>query len=80
MAETLQEGEKSVGQLTALVGSDQSTVSRHLSLLKRAELVANRKKGMPTYYRLKLRDLRHFWKGIDRVLRESHKTPKANVH
>lgn len=75
MAEALEDGEKSVRQLTALVGSDQSTISRHLSVLKQAGLVATRKEGTLTYYRLRVHDLRHFWKSIDRVLRESHKTP-----
>lgn len=79
MVEALEDGEKSVRQLTTLVGSDQSTVSRHLSVLKQAGLVANRKEGTLTYYRLRVRDLRHFWKSIDRVLREIHKTPYTNV-
>lgn len=75
MVDALENGEKSVRQLTALVGSDQSTVSRHLIVLKQAGLVADRKEGTLTYYRLSVDDLKHFWKSIDSLLCENLKTP-----
>lgn len=75
MADALEGGERSVRQLTELVGSDQSTISRHLSVLKQAGLVANRRAGTLTYYRLRVRGLGHFWKSVDRVLNETYETP-----
>lgn len=48
----LREGERSVGQLVAALGQPQSTVSRHLALLKGAALVAARRDTTSVYYRL----------------------------
>lgn len=45
-------GEVCVCQLTALVELAPSTVSKHLSILKQAGLVASRKRGRWMHYRL----------------------------
>lgn len=44
-----------VCDLTALSGSDISTVSRHLLVLRRAGFIASRREGKKIYYRLKTR-------------------------
>lgn len=45
-------GECCVSDLTAKLGSDQSTVSKHLALLKEAGLVTVRKEGAMSCYRV----------------------------
>jgi ArsR family transcriptional regulator len=41
-----------VCELTAMVGADTSTVSKHLSILKESGIVADEKRGTQVYYRL----------------------------
>jgi len=49
---SLKKKETCVCELRELVGDDMSTVSRHLSVLKNAGLVAARREGNWLYYRL----------------------------
>lgn len=48
----LNRGECSVGELTELVGTDVSTVSKHLALLRANGIVEDRREGNQVYYRL----------------------------
>ena len=48
----LSEGEKCVCEIVPVVGSDASTVSKHLSLLKNAGLIEDDKRGLKVFYRL----------------------------
>ncbi len=50
--DALSERERSAGELTELVGLNQSTVSKHLSVLLSAGIVDNRKEGNVVFYRL----------------------------
>ena len=52
IVERLKEKEHAVGELTKLVELDQSTVSKHLSVLYNAGIVGYRKEGNLVYYRL----------------------------
>ena len=52
MVDELAHRERCVCELTALVGSDMSTVSKHLSILYQAGLVKARKEGRWMYYSL----------------------------
>jgi DNA-binding transcriptional ArsR family regulator len=45
-------GEKTVGEVGAALGLTQSTVSRHLSILRGAGFVSDRRKGQNVFYRL----------------------------
>ena len=45
-------GECSAGELVQLVGLDQSTVSRHLSVLRNHKILSDRKEGNVVYYSL----------------------------
>jgi len=47
-------GEVCVGDLQKLVGSDVSTVSNHLTVLKSAGVVEDRKCGQQVFYRLRI--------------------------
>ncbi|MBQ3172445.1 MAG: winged helix-turn-helix transcriptional regulator [Mailhella sp.] len=60
MAEALSRGPLCVCDLQKLVGADMSTISRHLSVLKAADIVADEKKGQNVYYSLKLSCLGQF--------------------
>lgn len=46
-------GDRCVGELNALVDIDQSNISRHLAVLKRAGIIADRRDGMRVFYHLK---------------------------
>ncbi|WP_196258419.1 ArsR/SmtB family transcription factor [Pelagibacterium limicola] len=48
----LTDGEKSVGQLAEFLGIRDSTVSQHLSLLRRDGIVAGRRDGQTIWYRI----------------------------
>jgi len=62
--------ERSVQELTAMVGTDASTVSRHLSTLKSAGVVARRKSGTTVYYRLRMKCIPGFLNCVESMLRE----------
>ncbi len=48
----LVQGEKSVGQLAEFLQVRDSTVSQHLSLLRRERIVAGRRDGQTIWYRI----------------------------
>jgi DNA-binding transcriptional ArsR family regulator len=52
LLDRLREGEATVLELTALVGTTQQNVSKHLRLLQQAGIVARRKQGNFSYYRI----------------------------
>jgi len=45
---TLMQGEKNVTQLVEATGSGQANVSKHLSILKQADMIATRREGLST--------------------------------
>ena len=75
--DVLTEGEVCVCKLTPLVGADQSTVSKHLAILKNAGLIEDRKEGLNTYYRVKVCCLEGFWKCVESVLKHNLKEQAA---
>ncbi|MBI5866014.1 MAG: winged helix-turn-helix transcriptional regulator [Planctomycetes bacterium] len=75
--EALDRGEMCVCDLTELVGADQSTVSKHLAILKQAGLVEDRKHGVMVYYKLKVCCLQGFWDCIEAVLAQNLKVQQA---
>ena len=79
MLDALADGEMCVCKLTELVGADQSTVSKHLAVLKQAGIVTDRKEGAMTFYSLKIGCLQGFWECVETVLRENLKTQQAAI-
>ena len=79
MLDALADREMCVCELTELVGADQSTVSKHLAVLKQAGIVDDRKEGSMAFYRLKVRCLRGFWQCIESVLKENLKAQQAAI-
>ena len=69
----LRESERSVGELTREVVLDQSTVSKHLSVLLAAGLVDYRKAGNLIYYRLLTPCVLDMFTCTERVLKEREK-------
>ncbi len=70
MLEALIEGELCVCELQQLVGSDLSTVSKHLALMRRAGLVTDRRQGLQVYYRLRAPCVMEFLDCVDAVCEE----------
>lgn len=66
-------GEICVCDLVDIVGSDQSTVSKHLSILKQAGLVEDRKDGQKSYYSLRCPCVMDFFACAERVAEENLK-------
>lgn len=64
-------GEICVCELVDLVGSDQSTVSKHLAILKQAGLVEDRKEGQRSLYRLRCPCVMDFFSCAEQVVKEN---------
>ena len=64
-------GQRCVCELTALIGADISTVSRHLAILKNAGIVDDEKHGTQVFYRLSMNCVLGFLTCVDSVLRNS---------
>jgi DNA-binding transcriptional ArsR family regulator len=52
MIHELREGEKSVGELSQILGLKQSNTSQHIAVLRKAGILFPRKAGNVTYYSL----------------------------
>ena len=65
----LADGERCVCDLVKSVGSSWSTVSRHLSVLKEAEVIADEKRGLQVFYRLVLPCVPSFMDCLDAARR-----------
>lgn len=61
-------GERCVCELTEMVGADISTVSKHLSVLKNAGIIADDKRGNQVYYRLRVPCILDFFRCVESVL------------
>jgi ArsR family transcriptional regulator len=70
MLDVLADREWCVCELTELTGLDQSTVSKHLAVLKHAGIVSDRKDGVKTFFRLKICCLQGLWECIESVLKD----------
>jgi len=71
MIDALAEGEKCVCELQRLVGADMSTVSKHLSVMKNAGIVTDRKEGLQVFYRLRVPCILRFFDCVEAVLRSN---------
>ncbi len=79
MAEALTRGPLCVAELQRLVGADMSTVSRHLAVLKAADIVADEKRGLHVYDRLKLNCLAQFLAGTASALSRQAQERQAQL-
>jgi DNA-binding transcriptional ArsR family regulator len=67
------EGERCVCELTEMVGSDMSTVSRHLAMLKEAGIIEDEKRGAQVYYSLRMKCVLSFFDCVETVLKRNAK-------
>ena len=65
LVDLLAAGEQCVCELAAATGYDISTVSRHLSQMKRAAIVDSRREGTTIYYRLQLSCIRDLFRCVE---------------
>ena len=69
MDELSKNGERCVCELTEMIGSDMSTVSRHLAQLKQAGLIEDEKRGQMVFYRLRVQCAMDFFDCIESVIK-----------
>ena len=75
--DALKEKDMCVHDLTQLVGADQSTVSKHLSVLKGAGILEDRKQSNKVYYHLKTPCVINFFDCALEVIRSRSTLPKV---
>ncbi|MBI2072145.1 MAG: winged helix-turn-helix transcriptional regulator [Gemmatimonadetes bacterium] len=68
LVDQLAKGEACVCELTALVGADVSTVSKHLSVLKYAGIVRDDKRGNQVFYSLRVPCVLNWYACVEGVL------------
>lgn len=71
IVDRLSRGECSAGELTRLVGSDQTTVSKHLAVLRAHGIVEDRREGSVVVYRLLTPCIMNFFACTSQVLKEA---------
>ena len=69
--EELEKEERCVCDLTAQIGADVSTVSKHLSVLKQAGIVIDDKRGNQVFYSLRVPCILNFFGCVESVLEEN---------
>jgi DNA-binding transcriptional ArsR family regulator len=68
MAEQLADGERCVCEFVEAIGADFSTVSKHLTVLKKAGIVDDEKRGKQVFYTLKVPCVLNFMHCVEAVL------------
>ncbi len=71
ITDELARGERCVIELTEMIGADISTVSKHLSILKKAGIVSDEKRGTQVWYRLKCTCFTNFITCVENVLSDN---------
>lgn len=71
MIDALAKGERCVCELRDLVGSDISTVSKHLALMREAGIVTDRKAGQQVFYSLRVPCILNFFGCVEAVMRSN---------
>ncbi len=80
IVETLQKSEHCVCRLSEMIGADMSTVSRHLSILKRAGIIKDRKEGSTVYYSLTCGCFRQMLAGAQNIIRGRAESEAAAIN
>ena len=70
IVDRLARSECSVGKLIELIGSDPSTVSKHLAVLRAHGIVVDRKEGNVVYYSLQTPCVMNFFTCASQVIKE----------
>jgi len=75
----LADGERCVCELTDLIDADVSTVSKHLSVLRDAGIVADDKRGNQVFYSLRVPCVLNWYACVEGVLKASARDRLAAV-
>lgn len=67
LVDELSRQSRCVCELTALVGADISTVSKHLAILKSVGIVEDEKRGLQVWYSLKMPCILNFFSCVEQV-------------
>jgi ArsR family transcriptional regulator len=67
IVEQLSKQERCVCELTAMIGVEMPTVSRHLSVLKSAGILEDDKRGAQVFYRLRTPCVMNFFRCVTEV-------------
>jgi DNA-binding transcriptional ArsR family regulator len=70
IVDRLSQGECSVGELTELVGTDRTTISKHLAVLRAHGIVNDRRAGNVVYYTLLTPCVMNFFSCATQVLKD----------
>ena len=70
--------ERCVQDLTDLIGTDMSTVSRHLARLREAGIIEDDRRCSSVYYRLRVSFLRNFLRSVESVLPDPSRLENAD--
>lgn len=79
MLDLLGKTEMSVTEITKAVGTDQSTVSKHLAILKETGLIDGRKEGTTSFYRVTCGCLSGFFSCLEAMVVSDIKRRQASV-
>jgi len=71
IVEELAQGERCVCELTEMIGADISTVSKHLSVLRNAGIIADERRGAQVFYSLRCPCVLQFFSCVEGVLRSN---------
>ena len=73
IVDELSRGERCVNELTQVIGSDISTVSKHLSVLRSAGIIADEKRGAQVFYHLRIPCALRFFECVGEILQGTAK-------
>ena len=79
IVDELARGERSVRELTDMIGVEMPTVSRHLSVLRNAGILVDDKRGLQVFYSLRVPCVLNFFKCVEAVQRDDGRLPKRNL-
>lgn len=73
IVDVLSHGEWCVCELTEMVGADVSTVSKHLSILRNAGIVADEKRGLQVFYSLRMPCVLNIFRCVETIIKSTAK-------
>ncbi|MBT3377162.1 MAG: winged helix-turn-helix transcriptional regulator [Lentisphaerae bacterium] len=71
IVDELSRGERCVCELQEMIGADVSTVSKHLSVLRKARLLVSEKRGLQVFYRLRVPCVMGFFSCLETLIRSA---------
>jgi DNA-binding transcriptional ArsR family regulator len=78
IVDELSRGKRCVCELKDMIGVEMPTVSRHLAMLKNAGILADDKRGLQVFYRLRVPCVLNFFKCVEAVQRNGCKSTKRS--